>query len=127
MGVIRMGEEYRNSIRDDREVYIDGRRVKDVTGHPMLRPLIDIRARIYDMQNDPRTRAIMTVDRDGEPMIGAALWNARRTGLESQQSVQEKLCELATWREGIKAHLTAAIVMGKRSDAGLLMPGQSLL
>src|SRR5258705_4892231 len=60
-------------------------------------------------------------------MIGAALWNARQTGLETQQSVQEKLCELATWREGINAHLTAAIVMGKRSDAGLLMPAQSLL
>jgi 4-hydroxyphenylacetate 3-monooxygenase len=55
------------------------------------------------------------------------LWNARQTGLEKQQAVQEKLAELATWREGINAHLTAAVVMGKRSDAGLLMPDQSLL
>src|SRR5262249_59994475 len=60
-------------------------------------------------------------------IIGAALWNARQTGLEKQQAVQEKLAELATWREGINAHLTAAIVMGKRSDSGLLMPDQSLL
>jgi 4-hydroxyphenylacetate 3-monooxygenase len=360
--MIRTGDQYKESIRDDREVYIDGRRIKDVTCHPMLQPLIDVRARIYDMQHDPKTRSIMTVEQDGEPvaiaqklpyeqadwhakrraidavmwdiggvvtrvgdetvgemwslwdgkavldqidpkfgknieahvhraveldpfhvsantdpkgdrskrpqdqdpdflvhvvketdagivirgakyetasayanqaflkptianwgdaklseyavgcivkmnaagvkhicrtgfagrrdardyplanrfdevdtlmvldnvlipwedilfcrhtpaatfiratlhrysafafvqrtlqtadlMIGAALWNARQTGLEKQQAVQEKLSELATWREGINAHLTAAIIMGKRSDSGLLMPDQSLL
>ena len=360
--MIRTGDQYKESIRDDREVYIDGERVKDVTRHPMFKPLIDIRARIYDMQHDPKTRAIMTVDQEGETvavtqklpyepvdwhakrsavdavmwdvggivtrvgdetvgemwslwdgkavldeidarfgknieahvlravrldpfhvsantdpkgdrskrpqdqdpdflvhvvketdagivirgakyetasayanqaflkptianwgdaklseyavgcivkmnargvkhicrtgfagrrdardyplanrfdeidtllvlddvlipwedilfyrhtraatfiratlhrysafpfvqrtlqaadlMIGAALWNARQTGLEKQQAVQEKLAELATWREGINAHLTAAVVMGKRSDSGLLMPDQSLL
>ena len=29
--MIRTGDQYRASIRDDREVYIDGARVKDVT------------------------------------------------------------------------------------------------
>ena len=60
-------------------------------------------------------------------MIGAALWNARQTGLDKQQAVQEKLAELAVWREGINAHLTAAIAMAERSPNGLLMPNQSLL
>jgi 4-hydroxyphenylacetate 3-monooxygenase len=60
-------------------------------------------------------------------MIGAALWNARQTGLEKQQAVQEKLAELAVWREGINAHLTAAIATGEKSPNGLLMPNQSLL
>ena len=60
-------------------------------------------------------------------MIGAALWNARQTGLDKQQAVQEKLAELAIWREGINAHLTAAIAMGEKSPNGLLMPNQSLL
>jgi 4-hydroxyphenylacetate 3-monooxygenase len=60
-------------------------------------------------------------------MIGAALWNARQTGLDKQQAVQEKLSELAVWREGINAHLTAAIATGERSPNGLLMPNQSLL
>jgi 4-hydroxyphenylacetate 3-monooxygenase len=60
-------------------------------------------------------------------MIGAALFNARQTGLEQQQAVQEKLAQLACYREGINAHLTAAIAMAKRSPAGLLMPEQSLL
>ncbi|MEJ0015229.1 MAG: 4-hydroxyphenylacetate 3-hydroxylase family protein [Acetobacteraceae bacterium] len=60
-------------------------------------------------------------------MIGAALFNARQTGLENQQAVQEKLSQLACYRESINAHLTAAIANAKRSPSGLLMPDQSLL
>ncbi|MDP9157649.1 MAG: 4-hydroxyphenylacetate 3-hydroxylase family protein [Pseudomonadota bacterium] len=60
-------------------------------------------------------------------MIGAALFNARQTGLEKQQAVQEKLSTLAVYRETINAHLTASIACGERSPAGLMMPNQSLL
>jgi 4-hydroxyphenylacetate 3-monooxygenase len=60
-------------------------------------------------------------------MIGAALWNVRQTGLEKQQAVQEKLSRLACYREGINAHLTAAIAHAEPSPGGLLMPNQSLL
>src|SRR6266403_4140273 len=60
-------------------------------------------------------------------MIGAALFNARQTGLDKQQAVQDKLAELAVYREGINAHLTAAIALAEKSPAGLLMPNQSLL
>jgi len=60
-------------------------------------------------------------------MIGAALFNVRQTGLDKQPAVQEKLSKLAVWREGINAHLTAAITLGERSPAGLMMPNQSLL
>jgi 4-hydroxyphenylacetate 3-monooxygenase len=60
-------------------------------------------------------------------MIGAALFNARQTGLDKQQAVQEKLSELAVYREGINAHLTASIALAERSPAGLMMPNQSLL
>jgi 4-hydroxyphenylacetate 3-monooxygenase len=65
--------------------------------------------------------------RVADMMIGAALFNARQTGLEKQQAVQEKLAKLACYREGINAHLTAAIATAERSPGGLLMPNQSLL
>ena len=51
--MIRTSEEYRDSIRDNREVFMNGERVKDVTAHPMFKPLVDIRARMYDMAHDP--------------------------------------------------------------------------
>ena len=58
--MIRTGDEYKASLQDGREVYICGERVKDVTSHPMFKPLVDIRARIYDMQHDAATRDVMT-------------------------------------------------------------------
>ncbi len=60
-------------------------------------------------------------------LIGAAMHNVRQTGLDKQQAVQEKLAELACYRETINAHLTAAIATAEKSPGGLLMPNQSLL
>jgi len=58
--VIRTGEQYRDSIRDGRRVWIDGERVADVTRHRMFQPLVDIRARIYDMAHEEQFRPVMT-------------------------------------------------------------------
>ncbi|MDH3761475.1 MAG: 4-hydroxyphenylacetate 3-hydroxylase, partial [Gammaproteobacteria bacterium] len=73
--MIRTGEEYRESIGDGREVYINGERVGDVASHPMFKPMVDVRARIYDMQHDAETKPLMTYeDDDGEVhAIGARL------------------------------------------------------
>lgn len=57
--MIRTGEQYKESIRDGREVWINGERVKDVTTHPMFKPLVDIRARIYDMQHEAATKPVL--------------------------------------------------------------------
>ena len=83
--MIRTGAEYRDSIRDNREIYINGERVRDVTHHPMFKPLVDVRARIYDMAHDPATRDVMTVVQDGDVnAVGNALprsqedWWAKR-------------------------------------------------
>ncbi len=70
---------------------------------------------------------VLRILRTADLMIGAALFNARQTGLEKQRAVQEKLATLACYREGINAHLTAAVAMAQKSQAGLLMPNQSLL
>lgn len=58
--MIRTGKEYIESIRDDREVWIDGKRVEDVPGHPAFKPLVDVRARIYDMAHEDQYRSIMS-------------------------------------------------------------------
>jgi 4-hydroxyphenylacetate 3-monooxygenase len=70
---------------------------------------------------------VQRIQRVADMLIGAALFNVRQTGLERQQAVQEKLATLACYREGINAHLTAAIATAERSPGGLLMPNQSLL
>ena len=87
--MIRTGEEYIDSIRDGREVYINGDRVVDVPSHPMFKPLVDIRAHIYDMQHDSSTRDIMTyVDNNESYSIGLKLpftqedWQAKRNATD---------------------------------------------
>ncbi|HEY9577735.1 MAG TPA: 4-hydroxyphenylacetate 3-hydroxylase C-terminal domain-containing protein, partial [Pseudobacillus sp.] len=43
------------------------------------------------------------------------------------QAVKEKISELINYREGINAHLTAAVANAEVSPGGLMMPNQSLL
>ena len=50
--MLRTGDQYRNSLRDGREVWIDGKKVEDVPNHPVFKPIVDIRARIYDMAHE---------------------------------------------------------------------------
>ena len=47
------GQEYLESLRDGREVYIYGERVKDVTTHPAFRNTARTIARLYDALHDP--------------------------------------------------------------------------
>lgn len=50
--MIRTRDEYKASLQDRREVCNSGERVKNVITHPMFKPLVDIRERIYDMRHD---------------------------------------------------------------------------
>lgn len=50
------GEEYLASLRDDREIYIYGDRVKDVTSHPAFRNAAASMARLYDALHDPQSK-----------------------------------------------------------------------
>jgi 4-hydroxyphenylacetate 3-monooxygenase len=83
-----------------------------------------IRGTLHRYSAFPYTQRVLRI---ADLMIGAALWNVRQTGLQSQQAVQEKLAELAIYRESINAHLTASIALAELSPGGLLMPNQSLL
>ncbi|MDA0769480.1 MAG: 4-hydroxyphenylacetate 3-monooxygenase, oxygenase component [SAR202 cluster bacterium Casp-Chloro-G4] len=67
---IRTGQEYLAGIRDDREVWLDGERVDDVTTHPKLARMAQTVAAIYDLQHDPDLRDQMTFTSptSGEPV-----------------------------------------------------------
>jgi 4-hydroxyphenylacetate 3-monooxygenase len=97
---------------------------EDVLFYRHTRAATFIRATVHRYSAFAYTQRTLSM---ADLMIGAALWNARQTGLEKQQAVQEKLSELAVWREGINAHLTASIALAEKSENGLLMPNQSLL
>ncbi|MGH6718719.1 MAG: 4-hydroxyphenylacetate 3-hydroxylase N-terminal domain-containing protein, partial [Alphaproteobacteria bacterium] len=64
--MLMTGAAYRDSIRDDRLVWMNGERVKDVTRHPAFRPIVDARARIYDMAHEPAFRDTMAYTESNE-------------------------------------------------------------
>jgi 4-hydroxybutyryl-CoA dehydratase/vinylacetyl-CoA-Delta-isomerase len=60
--------EYKESLRDGREVYIDGERVDDVTTHPKLKVAMETAAFDYEMAEMPEYRdlAVVKDEKTGE-------------------------------------------------------------
>jgi 4-hydroxyphenylacetate 3-monooxygenase len=58
------GDEYIESLRDGREVWIYGERVKDVTTHPAFRNPVRMVARLYDALHDSEKKDVLTTETD---------------------------------------------------------------
>ncbi|MGH9568485.1 MAG: 4-hydroxyphenylacetate 3-hydroxylase family protein, partial [Candidatus Angelobacter sp.] len=58
--MIRTGRQYLDSLRDDREIWIDGERVRDVTVDPRFRSVAESIAELYDLQHDPQLQDKLT-------------------------------------------------------------------
>ena len=60
MNQLFTGAEYLESLRDGREVYVNGEKVRDVTRHPAFRNCALSISRMYDALHDPRSSDILT-------------------------------------------------------------------
>jgi 4-hydroxyphenylacetate 3-monooxygenase len=58
------GADYIESLRDGRNVFINGERVDDVTTHPAFQNSVRSIARMYDALHDPATREVLTTETD---------------------------------------------------------------
>ncbi|GAA3000389.1 4-hydroxyphenylacetate 3-hydroxylase family protein [Actinokineospora diospyrosa] len=56
--------EYIESLRDDREIYLYGDRIKDVTTHPAFHNPVRMTARLYDALHDPAHQPVLTAPTD---------------------------------------------------------------
>jgi aromatic ring hydroxylase len=90
------GRRYVESLRDGREVWIDGERVDDVTTHPAFKDMIAELERIYDLQNSEKYRDEMTCI---DPATGRRIsvsWLIAALGRRSQaQEPQQRAVERA--------------------------------
>jgi 4-hydroxyphenylacetate 3-monooxygenase len=57
-------EEYFESIRDGREIWIYGERVKDVTVHPAFRNTVRMLARLYDALHQEERKSVLCIETD---------------------------------------------------------------
>lgn len=60
--MVKTGADHIKSLKDGREVYINGERVNDVTTHPAFRNSVATMARLYDFQADPANIELMTFE-----------------------------------------------------------------
>ena len=90
--MLRTGDDYRDSLRDGRAVWIEGERVADVPSHPAFRPIVDARARIYDLAHETGLREVLTLadPASGERRLVAhrlprehADWQAKRAAVDA--------------------------------------------
>ena len=59
---IRRGEQFLESLRDGRQVWLRGEKVDDVTTHPALAGCARSIAEVYDLQHDPAYQDLLTME-----------------------------------------------------------------
>lgn len=82
--MLRTGEQYLESIRDGRVVYVGKERVDDVTTHPAFANAAKMYAAMYDLKNAPETRDALTFEEDGERYSAYFLKPRNRADLEQR-------------------------------------------
>ncbi|MGE0484434.1 MAG: 4-hydroxyphenylacetate 3-monooxygenase, oxygenase component [Gammaproteobacteria bacterium] len=95
---IRNGEQYLAGLRDDRDVWLRGERVADVTTHPTLCRGAHTLARFMDRQFDPAYQDRITYEADGRRyamsfLVPKSADDVKRRG--------DAFYEWATWSHGM--------------------------
>src|SRR5262245_46506697 len=111
---IRRGEEYLESLRDGRRLWLMGQRVEDVTSHPALAGCARSVAAVYDLQHDVAHHELLTMPSPstGKPVSRAYLLPRSIDDLARQRSMYESLVRRAG---GVAARLPqhlATVVVG---------------
>lgn len=60
--MIKTGEQHSQSLRDGRQIYLDGGVVDDVTTHPAFRNVVASVGKLYDFQGRPENQELMTFE-----------------------------------------------------------------
>ena len=111
---IRRGEEYLESLRDGRRVWLHGELVEDVTAHPSLKGCARSVAAVYDLQHVPAHRDLLTMPSPvtAQPVSLAYLLPRSVEDLTRQRKMYEFLVRRAG---GVAARLPqhlATVVLG---------------
>src|SRR2546427_3985761 len=111
---IRRGEEYLESLRDGRRLWLMGQRVEDVTTHPALAGCARSVAAVYDLQHDVAHQELLTFKSpsSGQPVSRAYQLPRSVDDLARQRHMYESLVRRAG---GVAARLPqhlATVVLG---------------
>ncbi|WP_029003977.1 4-hydroxyphenylacetate 3-hydroxylase family protein [Azorhizobium doebereinerae] len=89
--MIKTGQQHTESLRDGRQIFLDGALVADVTTHPAYRGAVASVAKMFDFQSAPENRDLMTFETETGTRANK-IWQlpksyeelkSRRAGLEA--------------------------------------------
>ena len=92
----RTGAQYIQSLQDGRTIYLDGARIEDPTTHPAYRNAVQSVASLYDFQDAPENRELMTFP---SPATGEPVGRCWQLPTSYDELVQRRL-SLVKWAEG---------------------------
>jgi 4-hydroxyphenylacetate 3-monooxygenase len=95
---IRNGKQYLEGLRDDREVWIHGERVADVTSHPGVSRGAHTLATFMDKQFDPEFQDTITYEENGKRYATSYMIPKSREDIERRGA---SFYEWATWSNGM--------------------------
>ena len=72
--MLKTGKDHIASLKDGREVYIDGRKVADVTTHPAYRNAVSSTGRLFDFHSAPENRELMTFTAPDSGVVANRIW-----------------------------------------------------
>ncbi|MBM2809788.1 MAG: 4-hydroxyphenylacetate 3-monooxygenase [Chloroflexi bacterium] len=111
---LRTGAQYLESLKDGREVWLEGDRVADVTSDPRLAGCARSVAEVYDLQHDPSYRDVLTMNLDsaGEPVSVAYLIPRSTDDLVRHRLMVECLMRRCGGTMGRLPEYSAAMLQG---------------
>ena len=89
----RTGEQFLNGLRGDREVWVEGRRVKDVVSHPAFTGAAHALAEVFDLQHKQADRCLMPDPETGEPINASHLIPRSRDDLRKRHDCLTAIAE----------------------------------
>ena len=96
--MLMTGQQYLESIRDGRRIYVGSELVNDVTTHPAFRNAARTIAMIYDRKRAPEHRDVMTFEEEGEHFSAYYLLPRNRDDLLRRFETHRRI---ASWTCGL--------------------------
>ncbi len=91
---MKTGEQYLQGLRDGREIWLNGRKVEDVTTEPGFRRTARAVAQYYDFQNLPEVRDLMTYETPDGDRAGMSFIEPK-----SKEDLRKRAAAFAAWAD----------------------------
>lgn len=96
--MLKTGNEYLESLRDGRRVFIGDEQVEDVTKHEAFRNAAQSFAMIYDMKANPENRDVMSFEEEGDRFSSYFLMPKTPDDLVKRMETHRRIAE---WSHGL--------------------------